>query len=158
RPTSSSPASPKTTRRLNVSRETSRSSSSQPAPALAFESVTRSYSGHPVVGPVSLVIEPGETVALAGPSGAGKTTLLSMAAGSLAPTQGSVLLHGRDMARIRSGRERASLVGIVAQQFDLVPNLSALHNVLAGRLGAWSLWRALLSLLYPLDRPLAMAA
>jgi len=147
---------PKITRRLSALHATSRSSNSPIAPAVVFESVTKSYGGSPVVGPVTLVVHPGETVALVGPSGAGKTTLLSVAAGTLVPTQGTIELHGRDVTRMRSGAERSQLVGIVAQQFDLVPNLSALHNVLAGRLGAWSLWRALISLLYPLDRQLAL--
>jgi phosphonate transport system ATP-binding protein len=79
-------------------------------------------------------------------------------AGSLVPDDGVVRLHERDIGALTPGRELAGLVGIVAQQYDLVPNLSALQNVLAGYLGSWSLWRSLLSLVAPRDKLLAMRA
>ena len=47
---------------------------------------------------------------------------------------------------------------MIAQQFDLVPNLSVLHNVLAGRLGEWSFGRSLLSLMWPQEQRLAFDA
>jgi len=49
-------------------------------------------------------------------------------------------------------------VGMIHQQFDLVPNLSALQNVLAGRLGQWSLARSLFSLVWPQERAVGLAA
>jgi phosphonate transport system ATP-binding protein len=127
-------------------------------PAVAVEGVTKRYGPVLAVDGVSLSIGQGESVALVGPSGAGKTTLLHMMTGTVRPDEGRVSVAGHDLAALRPGRELSSLVGIVAQQFDLVPNLSALQNVLAGRLGAWGMWRSLVSLVSPRDRPLAMAA
>ncbi len=80
---------------------------------------------------VSLTILPGEFVALYGPSGSGKTTLLLMAAGLLAPDEGSVLFDGRDVVR-RTPQEgalyRRREVGFVFQSFHLMPGASALEN------------------------------
>ena len=126
--------------------------------AVDLDGVRKRYGGLAAVDGVSLAVAQGQTVALVGPSGAGKTTLLRLMAGSLAPDDGVVRLHGRDIGALMPGRELAGLVGIVAQQYDLVPNLSALQNVLAGHLGSWSLWRSLLSLVAPRDKPLAMRA
>ena len=126
--------------------------------AVELDGVRKRYDALVAVDGVSLAVPQGQAVALVGPSGAGKTTLLRLMAGSLAPDDGVVRLHGRDIAGLAPGRELARLVGIVAQQYDLVPNLSALQNVLAGRLGSWSLWRSLLSLVAPRDKPLAMRA
>ncbi|MYB84727.1 MAG: ATP-binding cassette domain-containing protein [Chloroflexi bacterium] len=132
--------------------------SSSNAPAVLLDGVSKRYDEATVLAPLSLAVEPGERVALIGPSGAGKTTLLRLIAGAVAPSTGCVELRGRNVASLRPGRELARLVGIIAQQFDLVPNLSVLHNVLAGRLGEWSFGRSLLSLVWPRDQRLAFDA
>jgi phosphonate transport system ATP-binding protein len=109
---------------------------------------------------VDLRIEHGERVALIGPSGAGKTSLISLLNGSLAPAEGEVRVLGRDLARA-SPRERRAVqrqLGTVRQQFDLVGQLQVIHNVNAGRLGSWSLWRAALSLLAPREVERARSA
>ncbi len=49
-------------------------------------------------------------------------------------------------------------MGLVHQQYDLVPHLPVVHNVLAGRLGQWSLFRSLASLVWPQERHLAETA
>jgi putative ABC transport system ATP-binding protein len=80
---------------------------------------------------VSLIVSPGEFVALYGPSGSGKTTLLLMAAALIAPEAGSVLFSGRDVGHLseREGaRYRLRDVGFVFQAFHLMPNTSALDN------------------------------
>ena len=59
---------------------------------------------------------------------------------------------------MQPGRELSRLVGIVHQQYDLVPHLPVLHNVLAGRLGQWGLLRSAVSLVWPQDRRLAERA
>jgi phosphonate transport system ATP-binding protein len=109
---------------------------------------------------VSLAIALGERVALVGPSGAGKSTLLSLLNGSLTPTSGEVQVLGRSL-RSLNGRARRQLqrqVGTVYQQHNLVSNLSVIHNVNAGHLGRWPLWKALWSLLWPQQVPLARQA
>ena len=145
---------------------TTQASNPQPAPstsssssaAVVLEAVRKAYPAVEALRPVSLSVRQGETVALLGPSGSGKTTLLSLMAGEIEPTSGLVRLNGFDLARTRPGCELARQVGMVHQQFDLVPNLSALQNVLAGRLGQWGLARSLLSLVWPRDRQAALAA
>ena len=99
---------------------------------------------------VDLVIVPGETVAIVGPSGSGKSSLISIAAGLETPTRGRAMLFGQDMAalgedgRARLRRGRAALV---FQSFHLLPNMTAEENVsapleLAHRPGAVALARS----------------
>jgi len=87
---------------------------------------------------ISLVVEPGELVALYGPSGSGKTTLLLLAAGILRPDSGRVLFDGRDVAAM-GDREAAGYrmrdVGIIFQSFHLIPGASALDNATVKLLG-----------------------
>ena len=128
------------------------------APAIALEGAGKRYGERQALEPVTLSVERGESVVLVGPSGAGKTTLLRTIAGSLAPDAGRVALHGRELSELGPGPELARLVGVVAQQFDLVANLSAIQNVLAGRLGTWGFWRSLASLVVPRDREIALDA
>ncbi len=123
-----------------------------------LERAGKSYPGVVALAPLSLEIEAGERVAIVGPSGSGKTTLLHILGGVIQPGQGRVLIDGRPMAGLPRGRELAGLVGMIHQQFDLVPRLSVVHNVLAGRLGYWGLWRSLVSLISPQERHLALAA
>ena len=125
---------------------------------MLLDGTSKRYEQATVLAPLSLTIDPGERVAIIGPSGAGKTTLLRLIAGATAPSAGTVELRGKDVASLRPGRELARLVGMIAQQFDLVPNLSVLHNVLAGRLGDWSFSKSLLSLVWPQDQRLAFDA
>jgi len=80
---------------------------------------------------VSLRVAPGETVVLYGPSGSGKTTLLLMVAMLLAPTEGRVVIAGRDVATLserEASRFRLSELGFIRQSFDLLPGVSALDN------------------------------
>jgi phosphonate transport system ATP-binding protein len=120
--------------------------------------VSKTYGSQEPLASLDLRVEPGETVGVMGPSGSGKTTLLSLIAGELAPSSGHVVLNGRRLDGMRPGQELARHVGVIHQQFDLVPGLSALQNVLAGRLGEWGLARSVLSLLMPQDRDLGSAA
>ncbi len=78
-------------------------------------------------------VEAGERIFLHGPSGSGKSTLLGLLGGVLAPEQGSVVVMEADLARLRGSardRFRADHVGLIFQQFNLVPYLSVIDNVL----------------------------
>lgn len=129
-------------------------------PLVAIESASKVYGTNRGLSPLSLAIHAGERVALVGPSGSGKTTLLRLLAGALVPDEGphAVTIDGKSPANLKPGSELASLVGIVSQRFDLVPHLPVLHNVLAGRLGHWSLGRSIWSLVWPMDRRSAQQA
>src|SRR5882672_8109627 len=82
---------------------------------------------------VTLAIPQGETCAIVGPSGSGKTTLLGLCAGLDQPTSGSVRLDGRALHEIgedERARVRNTVVGFVFQNFQLIPTLTALENVM----------------------------
>jgi phosphonate transport system ATP-binding protein len=134
------------------------STKSQTPAHLTLEAVQKSYNGQSALAPLSLSVNAGETVAIVGPSGSGKTTLLNLMAGVIEPDMGTVILGGNNLSDIQANGELSRLVGVIHQQFDLVPHLSVLHNVLAGRLGDWSLAQSLLSLVWPRDRQVAMQA
>ncbi|MEL7332469.1 MAG: phosphonate ABC transporter ATP-binding protein [Cyanobacteria bacterium J06560_2] len=127
---------------------------SQPAatqPVLALKGVSCRFGLVTALNSVSLSVMPGEQVALVGPSGAGKSTLLSLLNGSQNPTTGEVTVLGRSLP-ILKGRRRRQLqqqIGTVYQQHQLIDNLRVIHNVNAGHLGRWSVWRALWSLIWP---------
>ncbi len=82
---------------------------------------------------VSLTVNAGEFVAVVGRSGSGKTTLLDLAGLLLRPTSGQVLVGGEDTARV-SDRRRAELrgrrIGFIFQEYNLLPALNVVDNVL----------------------------
>lgn len=85
----------------------------------------------PVIRGVSLAVEPGETIALVGPSGAGKTTLCNLIARFYDPTRGQVLFDGVDLRQINVQAYR-SLLGIVEQDVFLFDGTAA-ENIAYGR-------------------------
>lgn len=117
-----------------------------------LENIRKVFDGHLIaVDDVSLKITPGEQVAIIGPSGAGKTTLFRLLNLTLRPDGGQLCLGDLDVGDLHGRPLRAARrrIGTIYQQHNLVPRLPVVHNVLAGRLGAWSEWRALWSLLRP---------
>lgn len=102
---------------------------------------------------VGLRIEPGEQVAVVGPSGAGKTTLLHVAAAALRADQGRVLLDGEEPWALgpRARRQLRRRLFLAPQVPPLPPRQRVVTALLAGRLPAMSLASSLRSLLYPLD-------
>lgn len=107
---------------------------------LTLDHVSYSYGGGvPVLQDLSYTFEKGKIYAIIGRSGAGKTTLLSLLSALTVPTAGSILFDGRDIRTIDQYRYRSQYVGVVFQSFNLLPNLTALENVvlsmeIAGRL------------------------
>ncbi|NDC54931.1 MAG: ABC transporter ATP-binding protein [Planctomycetia bacterium] len=87
----------------------------------------------PVLDIESFALGAGEECALEGQSGSGKSTLLNVISGIMRPDTGSVLVGGHDIARFdeaRRDRVRADTLGLVFQQFNLLPGFTALENVL----------------------------
>lgn len=86
-----------------------------------------------VLDDINIAITPGEIVSIVGPSGSGKTTLLGLAAGLDAPSEGQVILNGEEISAL-SEDEKASVrnrnVGFIFQNFQLLPTLTALENVM----------------------------
>ena len=80
---------------------------------------------------VSLIVEKGEFVFLTGPSGAGKSTLLRLLLRQEIPTEGSVKVAGRDLAKLTPTQAQTyrRAVGFVFQDFKLIPSKSVLDNV-----------------------------
>lgn len=81
---------------------------------------------------INIDIYSGEFVILFGPSGSGKTTLLNMIAGLDRATSGSVVANGRDLGKSSSrvmAKHRLLNIGIVFQDFNLIPTMTALQNV-----------------------------
>jgi putative ABC transport system ATP-binding protein len=106
-------------------------------PLLLVRSVSKTYRRErATVGAlrdVSLELEQGEFVRLSGPSGSGKTTLLNLIAGLDRPDQGEIVVAGVDIARLsvsRASKYRAEQVGMVFQAYNLIPQLTAMENVL----------------------------
>jgi lipoprotein-releasing system ATP-binding protein len=105
-------------------------------PILRLEDVKRSYKQGPreitVLQGASADLMPGQAVALVGPSGAGKSTLLHIAGLLEQPTGGRVILNGRDCAELHDSertRLRRQSIGFVYQFHQLLPEFSALENV-----------------------------
>ena len=104
---------------------------------LKVERLTKTYAtaGGPltVLREVSFALETGSTCAIVGPSGSGKTTLLGLCAGLDQPSSGRVELDGREIGGLTEDQRalvRNESVGFVFQNFQLIPTLTALENVL----------------------------
>jgi ATP-binding cassette subfamily B protein len=117
------------TRPSTLSRTPAPSPSSPDAPGLTFEHVSFRYPGQSdwTIRDLSLVIPRGSSLALVGDNGAGKTTLVKLLTGLYEPTEGRILLDGRELARWDESVLRARM-GVVFQDFNQY-QLSARDNV-----------------------------
>ncbi len=113
---------------------------------LRFIDVRKTFAaGAVAVDRVSFDVPRGQFCVVLGSSGAGKSTLLRLVNGMVEPTEGTVEFDGLTVQR-KSLRRVQPRIGMVHQQFNLVPRLSVLNNVLAGALPTISNTRALLGL------------
>jgi putative ABC transport system ATP-binding protein len=103
---------------------------------LSLRNVMKSYSTAEgrleILKGIDLDLDAGETIALTGESGSGKSTLLHLAGGLDRPDQGQVIVAGRDIGGLDDrgrARYRRSEVGLVFQQFNLIPSLNVAANI-----------------------------
>ncbi len=86
---------------------------------------------YPALADINLQIEKGEFVFLSGPSGAGKTTLLKLLFREEETTEGQIIVNGRNITRLNGGgvAQLRQEIGLVFQEFKLLPTMTALENV-----------------------------
>jgi polar amino acid transport system ATP-binding protein len=103
-------------------------------PILAFENVTKNYDKLRALDGVSLTVNRGEVICLIGPSGSGKSTLLRCANALEALDGGQVLFDGKpvDVNNAKSARNIRQHMGMVFQNFELFPHLTAIRNITIG--------------------------
>jgi putative ABC transport system ATP-binding protein len=86
-----------------------------------------------VLNNINFEVEKGETLSIVGPSGSGKTTLLGLCAGLDAPSSGDIIINGVSMVGLDEDARaelRSKEIGFIFQNFQLIPTLTALENVM----------------------------
>ena len=103
---------------------------------IEFRDVTRVYTSgdHELraLDGVNLSLEEGKFIVVLGPSGAGKSTLLNMLGGLDSPTEGTIVVNGKDISTLTANElaeYRAASVGFVFQSYNLIPTLTVIENV-----------------------------
>ncbi len=108
------------------------------SPILELVDIEKSFSGVKALKGVSLQVYPGEIHAIAGENGAGKSTLLKILAGALTPDSGKIYFNGEPTS-IHSPLDSIRLgIGMIYQEFNLVPELSIMENIFLGRESRYS--------------------
>ena len=113
--------------------------------ALVLRGLTKEYrKDTPVLSGIDLVLPGSGLTAIIGPSGTGKSTLIRCINRLVQPTSGKILFRGQDLAKLsgRSLRNARRRIGMVFQEYNLVERLTVMENLLCGRLGYVSAWRA----------------
>ena len=115
------------------------------APALIIRGLTKEYvAGKPVLRGIDLDVAPRGVTAVIGPSGTGKSTLIRCINRLVEPTSGQILFDGHDITRLNAAELRAARrrIGMVFQEYNLVERLTVMENLLCGRLGYVSPFKA----------------
>jgi phosphonate transport system ATP-binding protein len=112
---------------------------------LKITRLSKSYvPGKPVLTDIDLDIAGEDITAIIGPSGTGKSTLIRCINRLVEPSAGSIELEGVDVVRLSGSglRHARRRIGMVFQEYNLVERLTVIENLLSGRLGYVSAWRA----------------
>jgi phosphonate transport system ATP-binding protein len=113
--------------------------------SLIIRNLRKEYrAGEPVLKNVSFEVEGRGMTAIIGPSGTGKSTLIRCINRLVEPTAGEILFRGQDLTQLSRPQLRLARrrIGMIFQEYNLVERLSVIENVLCGRLGYVSVWRA----------------
>ncbi|WP_424767578.1 phosphonate ABC transporter ATP-binding protein [Paenibacillus sp. sgz302251] len=129
---------------------------------LELKGICKKYPGEksPALDRVDLSIRPGEFVAVLGRSGAGKSTLIRCINRLVEPDSGEIVWNNRLVTRMNPQQLRSmrSEMGMVFQQFNLLPRMTVLTNVIAGHFADMPLWRSLIGAFRREDQARALAA
>ncbi len=105
--------------------------------AIQFKDVSLTYGSGTdlvkVLNNITFSVKEDEVVSIVGPSGSGKTSIIMLASGLERATQGSITIRGQEITNLKENKLsdiRRKNIGIVFQSFYLIPNLTALENVL----------------------------
>lgn len=99
---------------------------------LRVDDVTGGYGKSAIVQEVSIQAQPGQVVTIVGPNGAGKSTFLKLIAGVMAPTAGSVIVEGQQLARLPANRVARMGLAYVPQEQNVFPTLTIRENLEMG--------------------------
>ncbi|RZI74607.1 MAG: sugar ABC transporter ATP-binding protein, partial [Pseudomonas sp.] len=99
---------------------------------LQLENICKSYPGVQALKSINLQVERGEIHALLGENGAGKSTLMKILAGVEHQDKGSILIDGAEQHFATYNEAIAAGIGIVFQEFSLIPYLNAVENIFLG--------------------------
>ncbi|MGV9212894.1 sugar ABC transporter ATP-binding protein [Micromonospora sp. RB23] len=103
-----------------------------PAPLLALRGIGKSFLGVRVLSDVDLDVAPGEVHAVVGENGAGKSTLMKIVSGGYAPDEGTIEFAGQPRAFHGPRDAQRAGVGIIHQEFNLLPERTVAENVYLG--------------------------
>ncbi|UKA60580.1 sugar ABC transporter ATP-binding protein [Arthrobacter sp. FW306-2-2C-D06B] len=103
------------------------------ADALVVRGMNKQYGDIPVLRNVSLTVRAGEVHALVGENGAGKSTLIKTVAGAVGQDSGTVSIWGQELDGGQPGKAAAAGLAVIYQELTIVPEMTALANVLLGR-------------------------
>ena len=112
---------------------------------LTISELTKVYpTGAKALNKVSFTVDQPQVIAIIGPSGAGKSTLIRCINRLVEPSSGKVVLDNIDIVSLsrRELRKARRRMGMIFQEYNLVDRLTVMENLLSGRLGYVSFWRA----------------
>lgn len=102
-------------------------------PLIHIERVTKRFPGTVALQDITFSILPGEVHTIAGENGAGKSTLMKILAGALSPDEGRIVIDGQQMSHFIPKEAAERGIGIIYQEFNLIPNLSVTANIMLGK-------------------------